>query len=387
MLKVAIVGCGKIADSHAEQLERIEDCEIVGVCDREPLMARQLYERFRIKQYFSDLPQMIAEARPDVVHVTTPPESHFAIAKLCLESGCHVYVEKPFTLYEIDTRTLIDLATSKNLKITAGHDDQFSHAARRMRGLVQSGYLGGFPVHMESYYCYELGSSVYASALLGDKSHWVRRLPGKLLHNVISHGIARIAEHLNTESPEIVAHGFTSAFLKGFGETEIIDELRVLISEEERVTAYFTFSSQMRPSLYQFRIYGPQNGLVLDQNQETLIKLRGKKAKSYLEKFGTPLDLARQYCANVSTNMRTFIKRDFHMKSGLKYLIEQFYRSILNDVPPPIPYREIILTARIMNAIFAQLGPSAGDACATESQRLTTESSEDCVPAAAASST
>ena len=43
MLKVAIVGCGKIADAHASQIQRIlEGCEIVGVCDREPLMARQL---------------------------------------------------------------------------------------------------------------------------------------------------------------------------------------------------------------------------------------------------------------------------------------------------------------------------------------------------------
>lgn len=355
MLRVAIVGCGKIADSHAEQIERIEGCEIVAVCDREPLMAQQLYERFPIKQHFSDLEQMIAEARPDVVHVTTPPESHFGIAKFCLESDCHVYLEKPFTLYEIDARELIDLAISKNLKITVGHDDQFSHVARRMRDLVRAGYLGGSPIHMESYYCYELGSSVYASALLGDKTHWVRRLPGKLLHNIISHGIARIAEFLNTESPEIIAHGFTSSLLKEFGETEIIDELRVLISEEERLTAYFTFSSQMRPALYQFRIYGSHNGLILDQNQETLVRLRGNKAKSYLEKFVTPINLAKQYCDNVFTNLHSFAAREFHMKSGLKYLIEHFYSSILNDAPPPIPYREILLTARIMDAIFAQL--------------------------------
>ena len=49
MLKVAIVGCGKIADAHALALQRIRGCEIVGVCDREPLMARQLYERFPIR--------------------------------------------------------------------------------------------------------------------------------------------------------------------------------------------------------------------------------------------------------------------------------------------------------------------------------------------------
>ena len=44
------------------------------------------------------------------------------------------------------------------------------------------------------------------------------------------------------------------------------------------------------------------------------------------------------------------------MKSGMKYLIEAFYRSIVEDTPVPIPYREILLTARIMDAIFAQLG-------------------------------
>jgi hypothetical protein len=43
------------------------------------------------------------------------------------------------------------------------------------------------------------------------------------------------------------------------------------------------------------------------------------------------------------------------MKSGMKYLIESFYRSIVEDTPVPIPYREILLTARIMDAIFAQL--------------------------------
>ena len=66
--------------------------------------------------------------------------------------------------------------------------------------------------------------------------------------------------------------------------------------------------------------------------------------------------LARQYVGNFATNVRTFLRRDFHMKSGMKYLIESFYRSIEGDAPPPIPYREILLTARIMDAIFAQLG-------------------------------
>jgi hypothetical protein len=64
---------------------------------------------------------------------------------------------------------------------------------------------------------------------------------------------------------------------------------------------------------------------------------------------------AKQYLANFFTNAGLFLRRDFHMDSGMKYLIESFYRSIVLDEPAPIPYREILLTARIMDSIFAQV--------------------------------
>ena len=355
MLKIAIVGCGKIADDHAEQIQRIEGCEIVAVCDRELLMARQLYQRFPIKRYFDNLNELLVQAKPDVAHITTPPQSHFSIAKTCLEAGCHVYVEKPFTVYEHEARELLAIANAAGLKVTAGHDDQFRHSARLMRELIQAGYLGGAPVHMESYFCYELGRGGFAGALLNDKNYWVRKLPGGLLHNIISHGVARIAEHIASETPAVMAQGFISPFLRSTGETELIDELRVIISEEKGTTAYFTFSSQMRPALHQFRVYGLQNGLVLDQDQETIVKLRGQRYVSYVEKFIPPVSLAKQDISNAITNVRRFLKRDFHMKSGMKYLIESFYQSIVRDTPVPIPYREIILTAHIMDRIFTQV--------------------------------
>jgi predicted dehydrogenase len=355
MLRVAIIGCGKIADSHAEQICRIKDCEIVAVCDREGLMAQQLYERFPVKAHYQDVEVMLRETHPDVVHITTPPQSHFGLAKKCLDAGCHVYVEKPFAICAQEAETLVELAESLGLKITAGHDDQFTHVARRMRELVNEGFLGSRVVHMESYYCYEFGESGYAAALLGDREHWVRKLPGKLLQNVISHGIARIAEFLTSDSPEVIAQGFVSPYLQARGESELIDELRVIISEKGGATAYFTLSSQMRPSLHSFHIYGDKRGLLLDHDQSTLIELRGQRYKSYLEKFIPARNFSHQYSQNFRRNLMCFLRRDFHMKSGMKYLIESFYRSIQTGGPVPIPYREILLTTRIMDAIFEQI--------------------------------
>ena len=106
-------------------------------------MAEQLCERFAVKQQFSDLDEMLETARPDVIHITTPPQHHFEAAKLCLDAGCHIYVEKPFTVNEQEALELVALAEEKDLKLTAGHDNQFRRAALEMRKLVSAGYLGG----------------------------------------------------------------------------------------------------------------------------------------------------------------------------------------------------------------------------------------------------
>jgi len=355
MIKAAIVGCGKIADDHAWAISLMQDAEIVGVCDIEELMAKQLYQRFKIKRYFRDIHDMLEAACPDVVHITTPPQSHFKIGKICLEAGCHAYIEKPFTINSDEADQLIRLADQKKLKLTVGTDEQYSHIAIRMRKLINDGYLGGSPVHMEVYYCYDLGDERYAKSFLANRTHWVRRLPGQLMHNIISHGIAKIAEYLPGDNIKIIAHGFTSDSLKRIGENDLVDELRVIINDNNKTTAYFTFSTQMRPLLREFRIYGPKNGLIINQEHHTLIKVPGTHYKSYLDKF-IPLNYyAKQYRKNIVANARLFLKRDFHMKSGLKRLIELFYLSISNNLSPPISYKEILITTKIMDAIFTQV--------------------------------
>ena len=58
MIKVGIIGCGKMADKHANGIKRIPDVEIAAVCDRELLMAQDMNERFNIPKYFTDVQEM-----------------------------------------------------------------------------------------------------------------------------------------------------------------------------------------------------------------------------------------------------------------------------------------------------------------------------------------
>jgi predicted dehydrogenase len=357
MLKIAIAGCGKVADQHVQAVRRIPDCKIVAVCDREPLMAKQLGERFGISACFPNLKEMLHVASPDVVHITTPPQSHYSLAKQCLECGSHVYLEKPFTITADQAESLIQFAEDQELRITVGHNYQFTLEMMEMRRLISEGYLGGRPIHLESYWSYDLGGSMYAGAFLGSHAHWLHGLPGQLFHNIISHGIAKVAEFLDDDVPLIVATAHRSSQLSNRGESDLMDELRVLLRDKHETTALFCFSTQFKPALNRLRIYGPCNSLMVDILTGTLVRNPGASYKSYLTYFIPPLNNAREYFRNLRLNVANFIRQRLYQDFGMKELIERFYNGIRTGGDPPIPYREIILTARIMDEIFAQIYP------------------------------
>jgi predicted dehydrogenase len=356
MLKIGIVGCGKIADQHVQAINRISDCRIVALCDREPLMAKQLGERFGICKCFSDLQEMLRAVRPDVVHITTPPQSHYLLGKQCLEFGTHVYLEKPFTVTAEEAESLIELAEARNLNITAGHNLQFTLEMLEMRRLVREGFLGGKPAHLESYFSYDLGDPTYAKGLLKDQNHWVRKLPGRLLHNIISHGVAKLAEFFDDDLIDIIAMAGQNPRLRALRGEGILDELRVLIRDKMGTTAFFSFSTEIK-GLNQLRIYGPAGSLTADVITGSLIRNTNRSYKSYLTYFIPPLKNAREHLRNARCNVIRFLGRRLYQDFGMKELIERFYRSIRKGGPLPIPYREIILTARIMDEIFAQIYP------------------------------
>ncbi len=359
MLKIAIAGCGKVADQHMYAIHRIPACEIVALCDREPLMARQLGERCGVSACFSDLKEMLHVVSPDVVHITTPPQGHYSLAAECLNAGSHVYVEKPFTITAGEAEALVQLAEDRGLRATVGHNYQFTLEMLEMRRLVKGGFLGGKPVHLESYWSYDLGDLRYASAFLSNRTHWVRQLPGQLFQNIISHGIAKLTEFLDDELVEIVATAHQSEQLRSLGAGDVLDELRVLIRDKMGTTAFFCFSTQIK-GLNQLHLHGPAGSLRADIITGSLIRNRTRSYKSYLTYFVPPLKNAREHLRNLRLNITNFIRQRLYQDFGMKELIERFYHSIRTGGDPPIPYREIILTARIMDEIFAQIYPTRG---------------------------
>lgn len=353
--RVAIVGCGMIADQHADQLRYLSGCELVAACDTDELMARQLADRFRIAQVFTDAAEMLRAGGIDAVHITTPAQSHFPLARLCLGAGCHVYVEKPFTTTVAEAEELLRLADAGGRRITVGHNLQFSPEALRMRKLVQDGFLGGPPVHVECVQCYSHDDPTYGKAVLADPCHWVRRLPGSLLHNLVSHGVAKIAEFLDGDSPELLSISFSSPYLLEHNHGDIVDEVRAVLRDDRGTTAFFLFTTQFGEGSNELRLFGRSGNLVLDNNYRTVIRIRPSTYKSYLRYFLAPLSHAQEHARNTVISLRQFARKEFQMDFGMRRLMELFYRAIREGGPDPLPKAEILRTAQIMDAIFSQL--------------------------------
>jgi len=104
------------------------------------------------------------------------------------------------------------------------------------------------------------------------------------------------------------------------------------------------------------RIYGPAGSITVDIVTGTVVRNPNRSYKSYLTYFIPPLRNAMEHFRTAGRNVANFARRRLYQDFGMKELIERFYNSIRKGDPLPIPYREILLTAQIMDEIFAQIG-------------------------------
>src|SRR6185312_12137529 len=116
-MKAALIGAGQIARQHLACLKTLPGAEPVAICDLSAAAAEAAAERFGIPAWFVDHREMLEKTRPDVVHVTTPPTSHFRLAMESLAAGAHVIVEKPATSTFEELETLAMLAKKANLHL------------------------------------------------------------------------------------------------------------------------------------------------------------------------------------------------------------------------------------------------------------------------------
>jgi predicted dehydrogenase len=356
MLNVGIVGCGKIADGHIEEIQKIGGARVLAVCDLEPILAEQIAVRYSIPHRYADFDRMLSVHHLDVVHIATPPHSHLALAKKAAEAGSHIFIEKPLALNATDGRRLIECLQNTSRKMTINYWYNFESPALALKEFVANGDLGD-PVHIESYYGYDLAGE-FGQALLSDDRHWVHKLPGKLFQNIIDHAINKITPFLPDEPLEVIARAYRRRSPKDDGTDGVLDELRVMILAGG-MSAYVTFSSHARPVGHFMRIYGTKNTAHIDFALRTMLVEKKQTIPSALGRLLPPFKSSWQSLRQATHNAREFAGSRFQFFAGMNRLLSRFYECIQNDTPVPIPYPEMLRVSQIMDEISTQVYPAA----------------------------
>jgi predicted dehydrogenase len=352
-LRIAIIGSGKIADAHAEEIGKIPSVQLCAVCDLEPIMAEQLAVRYAVPRWYTDVANLLDVEKPDVVHITTPPESHLSLTKQALAAGCHVFLEKPVALHHCDTEAIIAATIAAGRKLAVNYWPRFDAPALELRRLYETGVLGN-PVHIESSFGYDLAGE-YGMAFRRDSEHWVHRLPGKLFQNTLDHVLNRITPFLDGDQPSIQAIAYRGdASSTEAGQDELLDELRVII-RGTHTSAYVTFSASARPVAQTLRFYGTRNTAIVDFMARTVVLERKQTFPSALGRVFPAFLVAKDYLGQGLKNANSFSHARFHYLYGMRRLLGEFYSSIESDSEPPIDYGEILRVSSMMEQIFEQV--------------------------------
>jgi UDP-N-acetyl-2-amino-2-deoxyglucuronate dehydrogenase len=137
----AVIGCGDVSSVHFGAIAKLDGAELVAVCDTDPGRLAAAVATYDVPG-FADHLSLIAEARPDVVHIATPHSQHASLAADCLERGVNVIVEKPLAHTLAEGRMLADAATNSAAKIAVCFQNRYNATSQAMHALLSSGGLG-----------------------------------------------------------------------------------------------------------------------------------------------------------------------------------------------------------------------------------------------------
>ncbi|MGB8523700.1 MAG: Gfo/Idh/MocA family oxidoreductase [Candidatus Acidiferrales bacterium] len=142
VIRMGVIGYGYWGPNIVRNFHGQEHSCVVAICDKSPKSlqrARQAYPEIRAIDTCNDI---LTATDIDAIAIVTPVWTHYELAKIALENGKHVFVEKPFTCTTGQAEELIELAERKNLKIMVDHTFLFTGAVKRIKELIDNGTLG-----------------------------------------------------------------------------------------------------------------------------------------------------------------------------------------------------------------------------------------------------
>jgi len=141
-IRVGAIGCGYWGPNLIRNFIEIPNSELVVVADLDQKLLQRMSNRFHQIQQTTTNYRDLFDMDLDAVVIATPPQTHFTIAKDCMENGLHCLVEKPLTLNSYEAKRLINIAEKHDRVLMVGHVFEYNTAVIELKKLIESGELG-----------------------------------------------------------------------------------------------------------------------------------------------------------------------------------------------------------------------------------------------------
>ena len=346
-MKAALIGAGQIARQHLSCLKTLPGVELAAICDLSPATAEAAAERYGIGAWFTDHKAMLREIRPDVVHITTPPTSHFPLAMDALDAGAHVLIEKPATATLAQLGTLMGRAQEQRRHVIEDYNYLFNSAPLEILRRIEDGRFGKV-VHVDVLICLDiLGPNGFADPNL---PHPALALPGGAIADFLPH-LASLA-HLFVGAHR-TAH---ASWAKRLPSPLPYDEFRALV-EGERGTASLGFSSGAQPDAFWLRVYGEKMQATANLF-ETRLTFDGPRAvPKPLRPFFSGLEEGKRIRRDALwTLLRKFKGPGAY--EGLWELLGRTYAALREGAPVPITQAQILEVNRMIETLKPSVAPA-----------------------------
>jgi predicted dehydrogenase len=340
-----LIGCGAIAREHLSVLAELDNVEIVAVCDISTARAEATAERFKIRRSYTSHGNLLADLRPDLVHITTPPAYHFPIAKDCLAAGLNVFCEKPMTVRYSDFCTLKQLARDKRCMLMENQQNRFHSSVQRIEELIGSGDLGDV---IEVQICLSLNITSADSPYVDKNApHFGLTLSGGVIGDFLPH-IAYLVYMFTGKIIDV-----HTVWMKHKSASPLpVDEFRGMI-KGERTTAYVSFSGNTQPDGFLIRVAGTR--MRVEANLFEPPRLIIKRSRSGEPALMTLIDGIVESRQVLVGSVAGFLRKLGGTSSydGLGEMISRTYRTIELHEPQPIPLDEIDAVAHLVERLAA----------------------------------
>jgi predicted dehydrogenase len=264
---------------------------------------------------------------------------------MAMSHGCHVLVEKPMALTMADSQAMVHAAEQANVRLCVNHNMVYEDVVQKAIALASGGAIGEL-ISVEASFLYDARRN---STLLEDgaeHSHWVYRLNGGLLQDLMPHMAALVFEFL-PDIAEVKSIGLNLGVLpKGWD-----DEIRVLVRSSSLI-GYISISLSEKPDTIALVLKGTQgilsanlfNGIVNLQTQSSLPRAVGRGLSGF--------QLGAQNLTGAIANIYRFATGGIDKSGGIERMITRFYESVRKGTEPPISTAKSLCVVDLMTRVW-----------------------------------